>query len=115
YNGMVILASNLKSHLDNAFMRRFQSVVHFPKPDKEDRKKIWEKTIPADLPLEASMDIRRLSDNYEVTAAQISNVVQACFIDAIAAGSETINKSMLRKNLRSELQKEDLLFEDYLA
>lgn len=114
YNGMVILASNLKNHLDNAFLRRFQSVVHFPKPEKEDRRRIWEKTIPADLPLEESLDINLLSAQYEVTASQISNVIQGCFIDAVAGKTGNICKEMLRKNLRRELEKENLLFEDHL-
>lgn len=114
YNGMVILASNLKNHLDKAFMRRFQSVVHFPKPDKSERKLIWNKTLPADLPLDPSTNMEVLCDRYEVTAAQISNIVQACYIDAIAAKATRIEKSILKKNLRNELRKEDLLFEDYL-
>ncbi|MEL6561582.1 MAG: ATP-binding protein [Bacteroidota bacterium] len=114
YNGMVILASNLKNHLDKAFMRRFQSVVHFPKPDKTERKLIWNKTLPADLPLDPTANMEILCDRYEVTAAQISNIVQACYIDAIAAKATMIEKSTLKKNLRNELRKEDLLFEDYL-
>lgn len=112
YNGMVVLASNLKQNIDQAFMRRFQSIVHFPKPDKVERKLIWERTIPIDMPLDASLDINALSDNYEITASQISNVVQACYIDGLANNVASINSNTLKKNLRSELNKEDLLFED---
>jgi len=114
YNGMVILASNLKNHLDKAFMRRFQSTVHFPKPDKNERKLIWERTVPSDLPLDQSLDFNVLCDRYELTASQISNIVQACFIDALAVGVDSIDRNTLTKNLRDELKKEDLLFEDYL-
>ena len=111
---MVVLASNLKTHLDKAFMRRFQSDVHFPKPDKIERRQIWERTIPADLPLDESLDLNILCDKYEITASQISNIVQACYIDAISTNIEVINSTTLKKNLRNEMKKEDLLFEDYL-
>ncbi|NOQ70877.1 MAG: AAA family ATPase [Crocinitomix sp.] len=111
YNGMVILASNLKQNMDNAFMRRFQSLVHFPKPAKIERGLLWQKTVPKDLPLDAAIDLEQLVDRYELTASQISNVVQSCFIDAVAAGEKVITQSILMKNLRLEFAKEDLLFE----
>ncbi len=111
YNGMVILASNLKQNLDNAFMRRFQSIVHFPKPAKIERGLIWQKTVPQDLPLDDAIDLQLLVDRYELTASQISNVVQSCFIDAIAANEKVITHEILMKNMRLEYAKEDLLFE----
>jgi SpoVK/Ycf46/Vps4 family AAA+-type ATPase len=114
YNGMVILASNLKQNIDSAFIRRFQSMIYFPKPGKIERELIWKKTIPADLPFEESIDLLRLTDAYELTASQISNIVQACYIDAVAGGHTCITQGILMKNLRLEFKKEDLLFEDVL-
>lgn len=114
YNGMVILASNLKQNIDSAFIRRFQSMIYFPKPGKLERELIWKKTVPADLPFEESIDLLRLTDAYELTASQISNIVQACYIDAVAGGYNSITQGILMKNLRLEFKKEDLLFEDVL-
>ena len=114
YNGMVILASNLKQNMDNAFMRRFQSLVHFPKPEQAERKLLWQKTIPKDVPLEKTIDLDKIVNNYKLTASQISNIVQACFIDTIAVKSTTISKPILMKNMRLEFAKEDLLFEELI-
>ena len=41
YDGLVILASNYSSNIDEAFMRRFQAVVHFPMPTQTERKRLW--------------------------------------------------------------------------
>jgi hypothetical protein len=45
YNGLVILASNMRNNIDEAFVRRFTSILHFPMPDVEERKEIWQKTF----------------------------------------------------------------------
>jgi hypothetical protein len=111
YNGMVILASNLKQNMDSAFMRRFQSLVHFPKPGKIERGLIWQKTVPNDLPFDNLINLEHLVNNYELTASQISNIIQACFIDAVSAKEKVISQENLMKNMRLEFAKEDLLFE----
>lgn len=111
YNGMVILASNLKQNMDTAFMRRFQALVHFPKPGKEERTALWKKTLPFDLPLDAALDLEQIVNRYELTASQISNVVQGCYIQALSLQEKVITHQNLMKNLRLEFAKEDLLFE----
>jgi len=111
FNGMAILASNLKQNIDPAFMRRFQSIVFFPAPRFPERVRIWEKTVPVDLPLAEAISMERLARNYELTAAQISNIVQGCFIEALSKGEERIERENLRKNMQRELGKEDLIFE----
>lgn len=111
YNGMVILASNLKQNMDNAFMRRFQALVHFPKPGKEERTALWKKTLPFDLPLDEALNLEQIVNRYELTASQISNVVQGCYIQALHTNEKVISHQNLMKNLRLEFAKEDLLFE----
>ncbi len=43
YAGLIILASNFKNNIDQAFIRRFNGIVHFPMPDAEERLSIWQK------------------------------------------------------------------------
>lgn len=112
YNGMVILASNLKENMDPAFIRRFQSIVHFPKPGKAERKRIWEKTVPSDYPLDTEINLEALSESYAFTASQISNIVQSCFIYGLAQQENKITRANLIKHMRIESSKEDLLFEE---
>ena len=41
FPGVIILASNLKGNLDDAFARRFQSMIYFPTPNEEERIQLW--------------------------------------------------------------------------
>ena len=41
----VIMATNMKSSIDSAFIRRFQSIVDFPMPGKKERLKLWEQNL----------------------------------------------------------------------
>ena len=47
YNGVTILATNLRSNLDEAFTRRLQFAVDFPFPEEADRLRIWKTLFPA--------------------------------------------------------------------
>ena len=114
YNGMVILASNLKQNMDSAFMRRFQSLVYFAMPGKEERQLLWTKTLPQDMPLCASVDMEKLVHHYKLSASQISSVVQSCFVDSMAENQQEISRDTLIKNIQQEFKKEDLLFENML-
>jgi hypothetical protein len=46
YDGLVILATNMKNNIDDAFVRRFNAILKFPMPDADERKKIWQNTFP---------------------------------------------------------------------
>lgn len=60
YRGLAILATNMKSALDTAFMRRLRFIVHFPNPGLPERKLIWQKSFPPEVPKE-ELDYDRLS------------------------------------------------------
>src|SRR5690606_13202628 len=49
YDGLIILATNMKSNIDDAFMRRFNAILKFPFPDAEERAQIWEKSFPGNV------------------------------------------------------------------
>ena len=59
YRGLAILATNLKSSLDSAFMRRLRFIVNFPFPGPAERSQIWQKAFPPDVPRE-DLDFERL-------------------------------------------------------
>jgi ATP-dependent 26S proteasome regulatory subunit len=52
YRGLAILATNRRSALDTAFLRRLRCVIEFPFPNADDRRRIWERVFPADAPTE---------------------------------------------------------------
>ncbi|MGH7393010.1 MAG: ATP-binding protein, partial [Candidatus Rokuibacteriota bacterium] len=66
YDGVVILATNLRQNLDEAFLRRIQIVVEFPVPSPEDRARIWQKSFPPAAPLGADVDVTFLARNFDL-------------------------------------------------
>lgn len=106
YNGIVILASNMKGSIDDAFMRRFSSVVHFPFPKPEERMQLWKRAFPEKLSLSQDVDMKKLSDRYEMTGANITNIVAWCALMALEKGDMMVTDAMLRDGMARELAKE---------
>jgi hypothetical protein len=106
YNGIVILASNMKGNIDDAFMRRFSSVVHFPFPKSEERLLLWKKAIPDKLRLSADVDMKKLADRYEMTGANITNIIAWCALMALEKNDMEVTDGMLREGMSRELAKE---------
>ena len=81
YSGLAILATNMKSALDTAFMRRLRFVVNFAFPDRSDRKRMWQKVFPSDTPT-CGLDYDRLA-RFNLTGASIHNIaLSAAFLAA---------------------------------
>ena len=99
YNGLVILASNFKNNLDQAFMRRFQSVIHFPMPDAQERLLLWQRTLPKIIPLAADVSLNELAQRYELTGSSILNIIHISTIRALADG-QVLTKSLLLDEMR---------------
>jgi hypothetical protein len=81
YRGLAILATNLKSSLDHAFVRRLRFIVNFAFPDARQRKVIWQKVFPPRTPL-AELDYERLA-RFNLTGGSIHNIaLNAAFLAA---------------------------------
>lgn len=106
YNGLVILATNQRSNIDNAFIRRFQSIIHFPVPRPEERRMIWEKAMPAQIQVDEDIDWNDISARFELTGAGIMNVIHYCSIELIAADSPLLDLKRLETAIRREYTKE---------
>jgi len=52
YRGLAVLATNMRSALDPAFLRRIRFVTNFPFPEFAQREEIWQRVFPADAPTE---------------------------------------------------------------
>lgn len=106
YSGVAILATNLKGNIDNAFIRRFQSVVHFPLPKPEERFHIWENAFSPHTTLEPDVDLSRVADKYELSGGTIMNVVRYSSLKAISRNQTTILLGDLEEGIRKECFKE---------
>lgn len=107
YKGMVILASNFRDNIDEAFVRRFQSIVYFPKPKKAERLKIWKNSFPTHITFDNSVSLETTSEQYELTGANIVNIVQQVCLQALAQGKNKIGEGDLKKAIQKEFAKEE--------
>lgn len=109
FPGTVILATNLKSNIDEAFSRRFQSVVYFPMPDEELRRSLWLGMLPAKWLKNGKEDLTEeliaLAAKEELSGGSITNVVRRCALRLIMSGKETLDARMLKEALEKEKSK----------
>jgi SpoVK/Ycf46/Vps4 family AAA+-type ATPase len=104
YQGISILATNLKQNLDEAFMRRLQAVVEFPFPDEEYRRRIWESMFPKEAPLGADVRFDILAKEVRLAGGNIKNMALVAAFHAAADGG-TIRMTHLIQAAHREHQK----------
>jgi len=84
YDGIVVLATNLRANLDDAFLRRIHVSVDFRDPDETQRLQIWQKSFPKDAPTE-DLDLPWLAKSFRITGGNIRNAATtAAFLAAEA-------------------------------
>lgn len=109
FSGLVILASNLKANMDEAFVRRFQSIIYFPLPTTEQRHTLWQKSFSPASSLEEGIDLYEIADKFELSGGAIMNIVRYASLRAISRASLTITKSELMEGIRREFRKDGKL------
>jgi SpoVK/Ycf46/Vps4 family AAA+-type ATPase len=110
YNGITILATNLRANLDEAFTRRLQFAVDFPFPDEHDRLRIWQTLFPARVPRAEDIDLPLLAHHFKLAGGSIRNVlVNAAYL--AAADGRRVTMQHLLHGVRRELQKMGRLME----
>ena len=104
YEGIVILATNLRQNMDEAFARRLQFVVDFPFPDEEDRRRIWAAIFPPEAPLAPTVDLDRLAREVRLSGGRIRSIALAAAFQA-ASGKGVIGMAELLEAARREYEK----------
>jgi SpoVK/Ycf46/Vps4 family AAA+-type ATPase len=90
FEGVAILATNLRANIDEAFVRRLEFVVEFSEPERPERERIWRAHLPATLPLAPDVELDELARLYPITGAVIRNAaVAAAFLAASDGGRVT--------------------------
>lgn len=105
FPGVVLLATNLKSNIDVAFIRRFQSLVYFPMPGVEQRYRLWLNAFTK-MTMEKDMDWRAIARDYELSGGTIINVLRFCALSAIARPEPVVYMDDVVEGIRNELRKE---------
>lgn len=107
FPGVVILATNLKSNIDEAFSRRFQSMIYFPVPDAEQRWSLWKKTFESEYSkLAADVNLEEIAYEHKLAGGAIINVLRYCMLMAVRDKNNEIHHEDILEGIRKELRKE---------
>jgi len=106
YQGLVILATNQRGNIDDAFVRRFQSIIHFPMPRTEERHKLWSNAFPPQIEIGADIDWRHVAARYELPGAGIMNVTHYCALEVLADQTRFLDLKRLEAAILREYVKE---------
>ena len=104
--GLVILASNFKTNIDTAFTRRFQSIIEFEVPSYSERLKLWENNLPKGIRIAEDVNLNEISKKYDITGANIVNIIQYACLRTLEDENESINLDHLLQGIKKEYAKE---------
>lgn len=104
FNGLVVLASNLKGNIDEAFARRFQSMIYFPLPDKDERLSLWSFYFNNQVPQSPEINFNQIAGDHEVTGGNIVNVLRYSCIKAVIRADKQIQQADIVAGLKREFR-----------
>jgi ATP-dependent 26S proteasome regulatory subunit len=104
HEGVVILATNFRKNMDDAFVRRMHFTVEFSFPDESDRRRIWEQIWPKETPQSPDLDLDSMARRFEIPGGNIRNIAMAAAFLAASDGG-VVNMTHLLHGTRREYQK----------
>lgn len=107
--GLVILASNFKNNIDDAFTRRFNSIVEFEMPEYDQRLELWQRSLPPNVVLGTDVSLEEFAYQYDISGANIINVIHYACLKQLENASPTLEYQYLLDGVRREYEKEGRL------
>lgn len=107
YDGIAILTTNLASNLDDAFLRRLDAIIDFPRPDADVRQRLWETLLRPEVPRSDDVDTAELAKRLHLSGGEIRNVVLTACFRAAERGTPVAMDDLMRAAVREhrKLQK----------
>lgn len=105
YTGLIFVATNLMTNIDDAFSRRFESAVNFGSITREMYEKVWLRNIPKQFTLDPNIDFKMLQPNYPLTQGSIINVIKRMWKRMHLSGQTHIKLVELQPLMKDELNK----------
>jgi ATP-dependent 26S proteasome regulatory subunit len=91
FDGLAILTTNMRSNVDEAFVRRLDAIIDFPMPEEEHRRRLWQLNLTPRLPIAGDIDLDFLARQFRISGGNIRNV---CVTAAYLAADESRAVSM---------------------
>jgi AAA+ superfamily predicted ATPase len=102
FDGTIIVATNLKNNIDQAFTRRFQAMIRFYVPNEEGMLELWKRNLPAKCPLAENINLLLLIKRYPLTPASVINVIFRASVLALKNKQKEITLESLELCLKDE-------------
>jgi len=116
HGGIVVLATNMARVLDRALDRRIDIAVEFPLPDAELRRRIYERSVPKQAPVQQDVDYAVLARKYALSGGSILNVVRQAMRNALRRGKRRkITMDDFVRAAESEMKKSELRRADHMG
>ena len=100
FDGMAILTTNLRANVDEAFLRRLDAIVEFSVPEVEDRRRLWERNLPAALPMADDIDTDFLARRFTLSGGNIRNVAVGAAFRAAEGERRVAMADLVRETAR---------------
>jgi AAA+ superfamily predicted ATPase len=110
FPGLIILASNYKTNIDNAFVRRFNAIIHFPMPGHQERFELWNNSKPLQAAFENDTDIWNIAVKYELSGSAIMNIIHYASLQALNKKTNILSRETLLEGIKREYEKEERVF-----
>jgi SpoVK/Ycf46/Vps4 family AAA+-type ATPase len=106
FDGIAILASNRRENLDEAFTRRFESIIYFPLPRPEERLRLWRQGLSPKAVLAPEVDLAKIAREHALSGGAIMNVIRHASLQALERGSTVLRLDDVTQGIRKEYAKE---------
>jgi hypothetical protein len=106
YPGLVILASNMRNNVDEAFTRRLNSIIHFQKPQSRERLRIWTSAFSTECTPPDAGHLEQIARQHELSGGSIVNVVHYASLMALNRGDKIIAVNDVLQGIKKEFKKE---------
>jgi hypothetical protein len=106
FDGIAILASNLRDNIDDAFARRFESIIYFPMPGPEERLRLWRQGFSPRACLEETLDLAEIAREHALSGGAIMNAIRFASLQSLREGGRPMGHRDLVQAVRRELAKE---------
>jgi len=104
FDGVLILATNLRNNIDPAFLRRIQFLVDFPMPDAPARRRLWDQALPGVAHRAPDLDLAGFAERFRLAGGNIDSIARAAAHLAAAADGPIAAEHLARATYR-ELEK----------
>lgn len=105
FNGLIIVATNLKMNMDHSFARRFQAMIEFKNPTEKEREELWSNILPNENLLAREENLLPSLTNYNLTGGNIVNVVQYACLKASEMPQPMLTSKNCLAGIKLELAK----------